>query len=65
MCVGRGGRGPWPPLDFEIFSKKVIFLVLSGKKQISPLLVPLWKNFGKIRQWAPLKKILSTPMTVV
>jgi len=35
------GRGALAILDFEIFSKKkVVFLVLSGKKQISPLLPP-------------------------
>jgi len=26
--------------EFEIFSKKAVFLVSSGKKQISPLLTP-------------------------
>jgi len=44
----RGQRGPWPPLYFEILAKKVVFLVLSGKKQISPLLVTPWIKFGKI-----------------
>jgi len=33
MNVGRGEGGD-KPLDFEIFSKKTLFLVLSGKKQI-------------------------------
>jgi len=32
---------------FENFSKSVVFLVASGKKQISPLLVPLGKTFEK------------------
>jgi len=39
MGVGREGRGSRTPLDFEIFSKKGVF--------ISPLLTPLekfWKN---------------------
>jgi len=31
---GRRKGGGLPPLGFEIFSKKVVFLVLSGKKQI-------------------------------
>jgi len=45
MGVRRGGQGP---LDFESFrKKKVVFFVLIGKKQISPLLAP-WKKFGKI-----------------
>jgi len=40
MGVGRGEGGVLAPLDFEIFSKKVFFLVLSGKNQTSPLLPP-------------------------
>jgi len=47
MEVGRGHGGPRPPMDFEIFIKNVVFSVLSGKKQISPLLAPLekfWKT---------------------
>jgi len=49
MGVGSGGREPWHPLNFEIFSKKmVVFLVSSEKNKISPLLVPQWKNLGKI-----------------
>ena len=42
----RGTGGGLIPLDLEIFSKKVVFLVLSEKKQISSLLAP-WKIFGK------------------
>jgi len=40
--ASEGGKGrALAPLDFEIFSKKkVVFLVLSGKSQISPLLAP-------------------------
>jgi len=37
MGVGRGARAS---LDFEIFSKKVVFLVSSGEKQIPPLFGP-------------------------
>jgi len=41
MGVGRGH-------EFENFSKKkAVFLVSSGKKQISPLLIPVEK-LGKI-----------------
>jgi len=39
---GRQKRGQ----EFENFSKKAVLLVLSGKKQISPLLAPC-KNFRK------------------
>jgi len=34
----KGGKGSLAPLDFENFSKKVVFLVSNGKKQILPLL---------------------------
>jgi len=40
------------PWILKILAKKVVFLVLSGKKQISPFLAPPWKNFGKIT-WRP------------
>jgi len=59
----KGSRGAKAPLDFEIFSKKRLFFQFRGvKKQISPLLAPLEKNFGKIPYWPPLEKILLTPM---
>jgi len=45
MGVGRGGLAPSWISKFSV--KKVVLLVLSGKKEISPLLAP-WKNFGKI-----------------
>jgi len=48
MGVGRRGRGALSPLVLKISEKKFVFLVSSGKKQISPLLTPLWKTFGKI-----------------
>ena len=53
--VGRGGRGePWPPLHFEIISKKrLVFQFRGVKKQISPLLAPPGKNFGKIPYCSP------------
>jgi len=61
MGVGRWDRGALASLDFEIFSNKmVIFLVLSGKKQTSPLLVSLGKNpsdaheHGKVLLWTYL-----------
>jgi len=37
-------EGAKASLDFEMFRKKVGFLVLSGKKQTSILLVPRWKK---------------------
>jgi len=61
MGVGRGEQGGIHPLDFEIFNKKVVFLVLGRKKQISPLLGPVekcWKN----PLVPPLEKIFPTPM---
>jgi len=41
-CLGpsEGGLGPWNPMDFENFGKKVVFSVSSGKKGISPILPP-------------------------
>jgi len=39
--VAEGGQ------EFEIFSKKAVFLVSSGKKQISPLSALPRKTFGK------------------
>jgi len=49
---GRGGKAPW---ILEISAKKIVFLISSGKKQISPLLTSPWKNFGKI-PWCPPRK---------
>ena len=40
------------PWILKISTKKVVFLVSSGKSQISPLFVPR-KNFGKIPWWPP------------
>jgi len=49
MGIRRGGRGGLGPLCIlKFLAKKVVFLVLSGKKQISPLLVTPWIKFGKI-----------------
>jgi len=64
--VSEGGAGVLCPLDFENSSKKVVFLVSSGKKHISPLLEPLekfWKNLLVAR--LPLEKILPTPMVAM
>jgi len=55
MGVGRGGQAL---LDFEIFSKNVVFLVSSGKNQISPLLAPPLEKSPS----APLEKIFPTPI---
>ena len=57
MGVGR---------DFEIISTKGCFSISRGKKQISLLLGPPGKNFGKIPYCPPpLGKILPTPMTSI
>ena len=49
MGVGREAGGPSPFWILKCLAKKVVFLVLRGKNQISPLL-------------APLENILPTPM---
>jgi len=51
MGVGMGGRGALAPWIFKFSVKKVVFLVLSGKNQISPLLE---KKFRKNILVAPL-----------
>ena len=56
--ASEGGAGGPSPLDFIISAKKVFFLVSSGLKQISPLLAPSRKDFGKIF-WCPPEKNLS------
>jgi len=58
MVVGAGVA--LAALDFEIFSKNVVLLVLSGKTQISQLLPPLEK-FGN-KPSAPPGKIRPTRM---
>jgi len=55
MGVGRA-------LDLKFLAKKIVFLVLSRKKQISPLLVPPGKNLKNPLVPPPLEKILPTPM---
>jgi len=49
--------------EFEIFSKKAVFLVVSGKNQISPLLAAPRKTFGKIHWWPSWKKSFRRPCT--
>ena len=50
-------RGPCPPPGFWNFLQKRLFSWFwVGKKQISPLLAPPWKNFGKILQCPPSGK---------
>ena len=46
----------------EISAKKVVWLVSSGKKQISPLLAQPLEKFWKNPLMAPLEKTLPTPM---
>ena len=53
MGVGRGAGEPWPPWILKSLAKKVVFSSSSRKNQISPLLAPLGKNFGKIPYWPP------------
>jgi len=63
--VSEGGAGEaLPPWILKLLAKKVIFSISMGKKQISPLLAPPGKNFGKIPYCPPLEKILPTPMAI-
>jgi len=55
MGVGTGAEGA------NFSAKKVVFLVFSGKNQISPFLAPPWKNPFVV----PLEKILPTTMHTV
>jgi len=48
MGVRKGCRGALAPCILKFSAKMVVFLVLSGKIQISPFLVHPWKNLGKI-----------------
>ena len=58
----KGWKGTLVLSGFKKFQqKKVVFLVSSEKKQISPLLLLPWKNFGK-SPGVPLEKIFPTPM---
>jgi len=61
MNVGRGAGG-W---ILKISAKKVVFLVLSGKKQILPLLAPLAKFWKNPLVPPPLEKILPTPTVLM
>jgi len=46
--ASEGGQGkPRPPRILKFSAKKVVFLVLSGKNQISPLLCPPGKILEK------------------
>jgi len=59
----RGAEGLGPLWNLKFLAKIVVFLVLSGKKQILIIFVPLEK-LKKNPLNAPLGKILSTPMSV-
>ena len=63
MGVGRGLAGGTlpPPWIFKCLPKKVVFLVSSGKNQISPLLPPLEKC-RKNPLVASLEKIFPKPI---
>jgi len=60
---GRAG-GRWPPLDFEIISKKRLFFQFRvGKNKFHHFWPPLEKIFGKYpTATPPWKKIFPTPM---
>jgi len=60
MGVGRGETRP--PWILKISAKRVVFLVSSGKKQISPLFAHLEKFWKNPLVPPPLGKILPTPM---
>jgi len=54
MGVGRGGRGGLVPSGFwNSKQKKVVLSISRSKKQISSLLAPPGKTFGKIPFWPP------------
>jgi len=58
-----GGQEGQAPLDFKIFSKKVIFLISRRRNQILPLLASPRKILKKSPN-APLEKFLPTPMII-
>jgi len=53
MGVRREGQGAWLPWILKLLARKGCFSISRGKKQISPLLAPTGKNFGKIRYCRP------------
>jgi len=59
-----GGRGAWPPLDFEIISKRGCFFNFEGWKPNFTTFGTPWKKFWENPQVPPWKKekILPTPM---
>ena len=48
MGVGRRGRGAKAAPGFWNFQQKRLFFSFEWEKEISPLLPPHWKKFGKI-----------------
>ena len=48
--------------NFKISAKNAVFLISSGKDQISPYLSPRRKMFGKSISASPLEKFPPTPM---
>jgi len=53
MGVGRGAGGLAPYWILKLLAKKGCFSISRGKKQISPLLAPPGKNFGKVPYCPP------------
>jgi len=62
MGVGKGGGGGKSHWILKISSKKVVFLVSSGKKQFHHFWAPLEEFWKKTLVPSPLEKILPTPM---
>jgi len=62
MAVGRGSRGALAPLDFEIISKKRLFLQFIGVKNKFQHFWPPWKKIWENPLLPPLEKSLPTPM---
>jgi len=65
---GQGGQG-WilenPPWILKLLAKKIVFSISRAETQISPLLAPPGKNFGKILYWPPWKKSSRSPWIAV
>ena len=65
MGVGRGGL--WPPLDFEIISKKRLFFQFRGvKTKFHRFMVSPWKKFWENPVLAPpWKKSFRRPWSLI
>jgi len=52
-----GKKEPLAPLEFENFSKNLVFVVSSGKKTNFSIFGPHLEKRWKIPWWPPLKKL--------